>query len=134
MPYVKQELRSELDEYVRFMSNFKLTMPNLTDFLLCISGSLKFSDSNIPLVLISNSITNNTKPDGSINYIVFKYVKYHIKPSYNNYKNVIGAIYEAVNCTTNIEYKNEYREAAEWIRIKLLVPYEEQKILENGDV
>jgi len=134
MPYIKQEDRPELDEFIIFMSNFKLTIPKLTNFLMCISGSLKIKDSGLPSALISNNIISNISPDGKINYILFKYVKYHINPSYNSYKNVIGAIYEAVNNTTNIDYRNEYREAAEWIRIKLLIPYEEQKLIENGDV
>ena len=56
--------------------------------------------------------------DGDLNYILYAFCKRHIKPSYNNYKNYLG----------------ELNEAAEEIRRRLLAPYEDQKILENGDV
>lgn len=56
--------------------------------------------------------------DGDLNYILFKYCKNHIEPSYNNYKNFLG----------------ELNEAAEEIRRRLLAPYEDKKIVENGDV
>ena len=56
--------------------------------------------------------------DGDLNYILYAFCKRHIKPSYNNYKNYLG----------------ELNEAAEEIRRRLLSPYEDEKILENGDV
>ena len=56
--------------------------------------------------------------NGDLNYILFAYCKHHIEPSYNNYKNFLG----------------ELNEAAEEIRRRLLAPYEDQKIIENGDV
>lgn len=56
--------------------------------------------------------------DGDLNYILYKYCKNHIKPSYNNYKNFCG---ELRQCATEIERR-------------LLAPYEESKIFENGDV
>ena len=56
--------------------------------------------------------------DGDLNYILFSYCKYHIKPSYNNYKNYCG---ELRQCVSEIERR-------------LLGPYEEIKIKENGDV
>ena len=56
--------------------------------------------------------------DGDLNYILYAYCKRHIKPGYGNYKNYIGELHEA---------------AAE-IRRRLLAPYEDEKILENGDV
>ncbi len=79
------------------------------------------------------------KPNGDINYILFKYGKYHIKPSYNNYKAYIGAIHRAkneikLNSYSSMRHIDEYRESAEWVRVKLLAPYEEEKIIENGDV
>lgn len=55
---------------------------------------------------------------GDLNYILFKYAKYHIKPGYNEYKNFLG----------------ELNEAAEEIRRRLLVPYELKKQVENGEV
>jgi len=58
------------------------------------------------------------KPDGDLNYILFAYAKRSITPSYNNYKNYIGELEECI---------------AE-IRRRLLGPYEDKKIEENGDV
>jgi len=56
--------------------------------------------------------------NGDLNYVLFAYCKRHVKPSYNNYKNFIG---ELRQCATEIERR-------------LLGPYEDQKILEHGDV
>ena len=56
--------------------------------------------------------------DGDLNYILFKYCKYHVIPSYNNYKNFIG----------------ELRQCAAEIERRLLVPYEDSKCKINRDV
>jgi len=56
--------------------------------------------------------------DGDLNYILYKYCKDHVDPSYNNYKNYIG---ELRQCATEIERR-------------LLSVYEDEKIKENGDV
>jgi hypothetical protein len=56
--------------------------------------------------------------DGDLNYVLFKYCKKFVKPSYNNYKNFIGELNETI---------------AE-IRRRMLAPYEDEKIKENGDV
>ena len=56
--------------------------------------------------------------DGDLNYILFKFCKYHITPSYNNLKNFCG---ELRQCATEIERK-------------LLADYEEKKEKENGKV
>ena len=58
------------------------------------------------------------KADGDLNYILFRFCKYHVAPSYNNYKNFCGEIHQAA---TEIERR-------------LLAPYEDAKTLENGDV
>ena len=58
------------------------------------------------------------KADGDLNYVLFKYCKNFVKPSYNNYKNFIGELNETI---------------AE-IRRRMLAPYEEIKEKENGDV
>lgn len=58
------------------------------------------------------------KADGDLNYILYKFCKYEIKPSYNNYKNFFGELTECV----------------EQCRHDFLVPYEEEKRKENGDV
>lgn len=56
--------------------------------------------------------------NGDLNYILFKYAKYNVKPSYNNFKNFVG----------------ELHECAHEIRRKLLAPYEEIKEVENGSI
>jgi len=58
------------------------------------------------------------KADGDLNYILFKYCKYFVEPSYNNYKNFCGELHQ---CATEIERK-------------LLGPYEDIKEKENGPV
>lgn len=134
MIYIKQEKRKLLDECVNNASKIKSQiMVCVDDLLVYISGENEtFMDSSI--IPLAKYMRENVKPNGDINYFLFKFAKYHIKPSYNKYKKFMGNIYEAIERTTNIEYKNEYRESAEWIRIKLLVPYEEEKCRINGDV
>ncbi len=63
-------------------------------------------------------ISANVVANGDLNYILFKFCKYQVEPSYNNYKNFCG---ELRQCATEIERK-------------ILAPYEDQKIIENGDV
>lgn len=82
MPYVKQNIREEL--------NF----------------------------VVENMKAMDVKPDGKLNYVLFKFCKDTIDPSYNNYKNFIA----------------ELEECAQEIRRRFLAPYEDQKIIENGDV
>lgn len=60
----------------------------------------------------------NVKVDGDLNYILFKFCKKYVKPSYNNLKNYCG---ELRQCATEIERR-------------LLAPYEDSKIKENSDV
>jgi hypothetical protein len=56
--------------------------------------------------------------NGDLNYLLYAYCKRHVKPSYNSYKNFIG---ELNQCATEIERR-------------ILAPYEDEKIKENGDV
>jgi hypothetical protein len=56
--------------------------------------------------------------NGDLNYILYKYCKDFIDPRYNNFKNYIG----------------ELHECAHEIRRRQLGPYEDSKIVENGDV
>ena len=66
--------------------------------------------------VINKMVDCNVKADGDLNYILFKFCKYNIQPSYNNYKNFCG---ELRQCATEIERK-------------LLSDYEETKEKENG--
>lgn len=56
--------------------------------------------------------------NGDLNYILYKLCKKSVKPSYNNYKNFCG---ELRQCATEIERR-------------ILGPYEDKKIKENGDI
>lgn len=60
----------------------------------------------------------NITADGDLNYILYKFCKDVVKPSYNNYKNFCGELHQ---CATEIERR-------------LLGPYEDTKIKENGDI
>jgi len=135
MPYVVQERRPALDKVVDELVKADIQLGDIELFLLNLAhNSYKFILDH----RISNALFEAheavVKPNGDINYILFKYCKYHIKPSYNNYKTFMGVIYSAVDITSKREYKDEFREAAEWIRIKILTPYEEKAIERNGDV
>jgi len=139
MPYVLQERRPALNKIVDKLVEANLRRGEIELFLLKLQrlgfGSMfKLSiERNIEKAL-EEAKKVVVKPNGDINYILFKYCKYHIKPSYNNYKTFMGEIYNALDSISMGEYKNEYREAAAEIRRRILGPYEDKKIEENGDV
>ena len=136
MPYVKQERRPDLDPVVEEMVKTGLEKGVVESFLLQltkISGIVCYTTRGIDRAL-KEADKSNVEPNGDINYILFKCCKYHIKPSYNNYKAFIGEIYKVVDALSAGDFKNELRESAEWIRIKILTPYEEKAIERNGDV
>jgi len=56
--------------------------------------------------------------NGDLNYILFSYFKKYIDKNYNSIKNYCG---ELTECT-------------EEIRRRILSEYEDQKVLENGDI
>lgn len=58
------------------------------------------------------------RADGDLNYILFKFCRDNVRPSYNNYKNYCG---ELRQCATEIERR-------------MLAKYEDEKIKENGDI
>jgi len=60
----------------------------------------------------------DVRADGDLNYVLYAFCKRHVDPSYNSYKNFCG---ELRQCATEIERR-------------LLAPYEDRKICENGDV
>lgn len=70
-------------------------------------------DPVLPMIHATGLLSN-----GELNYLLYAYCKRYVKPSYNNYKNYIG---ELRQCATEIERR-------------ILAPYEDQKIIENGDV
>ena len=58
------------------------------------------------------------KANGDLNYVLYAFCKRNVSPSYNNYKNFCGELWQ---CATEIERR-------------ILGPYEDEKIIENGDV
>jgi len=56
--------------------------------------------------------------DGDLNYILFAFFKRHVGKSYNSIKNYCG---ELRQCATEIERR-------------ILGPYEDKKIITNGDI
>lgn len=58
------------------------------------------------------------KFDGDLNYILYALCKRHVDVSYNNIKNFLG----------------ELGECEAEIRRRILGPYEDDKIIQNGDV
>lgn len=133
MPYVLQERRPALDPIVYEMSITNLAMNDIKSLLIKMCNPLLLYDIRIdPIIDLWKKA--DVKPNGDINYILFRYAKYYITESYNNYKNFIGALEAAAGKVTYIAFSNEYREAAAEIRRRLLGPYEDKKIEENGDV
>jgi len=58
------------------------------------------------------------KANGDLNYVLFKFCRGNVKPGYGNYKN----------------YCAELRQCATEIERRILGPYENIKMIENGDV
>lgn len=69
-------------------------------------------------LVVTEMEEQNVQPDGRLNYVLYKFCKDNIEPSYNNYKN----------------YCAELRQCATEIERRLLGPYEDSKIKSNGDV
>lgn len=69
-------------------------------------------------VIVHEMKARSIKVNGDLNYILYAFCKRHVSPSYNNYKNFCG---ELRQCATEIERR-------------ILAPYEDAKIMENGDV
>lgn len=79
---------------------------------------IKHEDRESMNIVVDNMFLHGVKPDGKLNYVLYKFCKNYVEPSYNNYKNYLG----------------ELTECCEEIRRRLLAPYEDTKINENGDV
>lgn len=137
MPYVKQERRPALDKVIEELVKAELKPGEMKKFLISFfyrGAPIQSSYCKPKLIpALEKAYKADMKPNGDINYILFKYCKYHVKPSYNNYKDFMGEIYNTMDYVVT-NYKDEFREAAEWIRIKILTPYEAKKEQENGDV
>jgi len=69
--------------------------------------------------VVEAMVKAEVKADGDLNYILYNYCKHHYpNQSYNNLKNYCG---ELRQCATEIERR-------------ILAKYEDEKIIENGDV
>ena len=56
--------------------------------------------------------------DGDLNYVLFKFAKYHVPHNYNSIKN----------------YCAELNECANEIRRRILAPYEDERKNEHGEI
>ncbi|MFC1757096.1 DUF6899 family protein [Patescibacteria group bacterium] len=68
--------------------------------------------------VVQAMVEAGTEANGDLNYVLFKFCRERVPPSYNAYKNFIG----------------ELRQCAAEIERRMLAPYEDEKIKENGDV
>lgn len=136
MPYVKQERRPDLDPVVNTLAVNGLEEGVITSFLIQLSNITNYGCQTTNRInrAVEEARRINVEPNGDINYILFKCCKYYIDPSYNNYKTFIGEICYVADALDKGVFKDEYREAAAEIRRRILGPYEDQKIEENGDV
>ena len=79
---------------------------------------IKQEDRKVMDMIVKMMMDADIRANGDLNYILFAFCKRYVTPGYNNYKNYIG---ELRQCATEIERK-------------LLAIYEDEKIIENGDV
>ena len=79
---------------------------------------IKQEDRPVMDLVVRAMCDADIRANGDLNYILFKFCKKYITPSYCNYKNFCA---ELRACATEIE------------RV-LLGPYEDQKKKENGDI
>jgi hypothetical protein len=68
--------------------------------------------------VVNSMVDAEIKANGDLNYVLYKYCKHFYPHSYNNLKNFCG---ELRQCATEIERR-------------ILAQYEDEKIIENGDV
>jgi len=69
-------------------------------------------------LVVNAMVEAGIKADGDLNYVLYAFCKRSVSPGYNNLKNFCG---ELRQCATEIERR-------------ILGPYEDEKILQNGDV
>ncbi|MCK9429009.1 MAG: hypothetical protein M0R17_03225 [Candidatus Omnitrophica bacterium] len=79
---------------------------------------IKSDIDRIHIDKIVESMKEVVQPDGRLNYLLFKFCKDTISPSYQNYRNFIA----------------ELTECGAEIRRRFLAPYEEEQCRVNGDV
>lgn len=79
---------------------------------------IKQEDRKVMDLVVKVMKEADVRANGDLNYVLFAFCKKHVDLNYNSLKNYIG---ELRQCATEIERK-------------ILANYEEEKIIENGDV
>lgn len=79
---------------------------------------IKQEDRPIMDTVVDRMDAISVKANGDLNYILYAFCKRYVPRSYNSYKNFCG---ELRQCATEIERR-------------IIGPYEDEKIAENGDV
>ncbi len=69
-------------------------------------------------LVVKAMVDVDVRVDGDLNYILYSFCKKHVPLNYNSIKNFCG---ELRQCATEIERR-------------ILAPYEDKKIIENGDI
>lgn len=147
MPYIKKENRLEMDAIVSLIGRH-----------LDILGDKITSKEAIEK--ISDLMVKEIKINGDLNYLLYALCKRHVKPSYNNYKKYLtklvgrnymihslGDLPEVIwqfyskskfgEIPLGIKHNNfvgELECCVLEIYRRLISPYEDEKISENGDV
>jgi hypothetical protein len=155
MPYIEsKERRKELDQIVDYLANhqktygYRILGATLEDYFFEKFMSLEGTTSVTAYPLLELFHKLKVEITGEVNYILFKFCKYHINPSYNNYKKYISMLLETARIIettdkstwffeTKMEMENfvgEIRMSCLEIYRKILGPYEDKKIEENGDI
>jgi hypothetical protein len=153
MPYIEnKQRRKELDKIIDYLKNKAFPRANDTYDLLCralLQWFLYHIDgkhAKYPMYQLFQTL--DVKPNGEINYILFKYCKYYIKPSYNNYKLYVGCLHDLIykietekRGSFEVDHVSYMRDFISDIRLSILEmyreiigPYEELKKSVNGDV
>ena len=105
MPYIaSKERRKELDEIVDYLaerqkkSGYRILGATLEDlfFEKYIPNDQNVQPKGTLYPLIELFLKLKVEPTGDLNYILFKFCKYHISPSYNNYKKYISMLLEVI--------------------------------------
>jgi len=151
MPYIKDEngRRKQIDKIVTFIGE---NLDILSD---------KITDNKKIKQVIDLMLEVDIQVNGDLNYLLYALCKRYIKPSYNNYKKYITKLYlrnhnltfmgdlpeilygfyfNYVNGHEKEEYKRVNNLIGELeccvfeIYRRLIAPYEQKKIIENGDV
>jgi len=148
MPYIKRNRREQLEPIIQLIGT------------LDILGDTCPKENNWKRkAIVQLMIDLEVKVDGDLNYIIYSVCKRYVKPSYNNYKKFLtrlsfynhniepqgeldDILYKFFNdysltCKDYIKYNNFIGEidcCVLEIYRRLIAKYEDEKIVENGDI